>query len=70
MNSEEPTVFYLLANALRAEGREAEAKIALRRASAAMRVRPSLPGTAVASLSTGIELATQGGRLQSITSRE
>ena len=29
-----------------------------------------LPGTAVASLRTGIELATQGGRLQSITSRE
>ena len=33
MNSEEPTVFYLLANALRAEGREDEAKIALRRVS-------------------------------------
>ena len=37
---------------------------------AASREMPSLPGIVVASLMRGIELATSGGRLQSITSRE
>ena len=41
-----------------------------RRASAASREMPSLPGMVVASLMRGIELAAAGGRLQSITSRE
>ena len=36
----------------------------------ASRASPSLPGMVVASLISGIELATCGGRLQSITSRE
>jgi len=38
--------------------------------SAASREIPSLPGIVVASLTRGIELATCGGRLQSITRRE
>jgi len=33
MNSEEPTVFYTLATALRAEGRDEEARAALHRVS-------------------------------------